>query len=516
MFFNNHLYAAQITSQKNVIMGQTIATKEQMIKYLQAHNTVKNSSYVNNFVSILIDEASYEGVRADVAFALIMQETNFLKFNVNLKESQNNYANLGTATFPDVRTGVRAVIQHLKAYASKDNLKKSVVDPRFKYVARGSSPYVEWLGINENPNKKGWSPRKNYGYDIVAKLNEVKAIRYIVPNAKLNNLAINAETYVGKNEDISASALSTNKVLYKFSLLDKATGKITLISDYSENNKVNWTPIKAGKYAVTVYAKDSLSKKSYDGFLSKTIVVKEAVKISKTVVLDAGHGGFDPGSIRYGYYEKNINMQLTEKIAAKLSAAGIKVLYTRQPGNDKYVSLEDRAKYANDMKADLFISIHHDSSDYTSANGTSVHYSSFRPGIETNDAYVIYNGGRYKLLSVAEINDRNGKGFYIDYKGMSKFVSVYSATAYDPSPSEAAKKSANLALNLVKSISSLGLINRGVQDHNLAVTKTTNMPSVLIEGGFISNKAEVTKISNTAFQDKMAGKIAEVVIESLK
>ena len=61
------------------------------------------------------------------------------------------------ATFPDPRTGVRAQIQHLKAYASKEALVNGCVDPRFSLVARGSAQYVEWLGASDNPNGKGWA-----------------------------------------------------------------------------------------------------------------------------------------------------------------------------------------------------------------------------------------------------------------------------------------------------------------------------------------------------------------------
>ena len=71
------------------------------------------------------------------------------------------------ASFKDVRTGIRAQIQHLKAYASTSPLNNACVDPRFNLVTRNTAPYVEWLGIKENPNGYGWATAKNYGYDIV-------------------------------------------------------------------------------------------------------------------------------------------------------------------------------------------------------------------------------------------------------------------------------------------------------------------------------------------------------------
>lgn len=59
------------------------------------------------------------------------------------------------------------MVQHLKAYASKEALKQPVVDPRFQYVKRGSAEYVQWLGQKENPNGYGWATAKNYGNNIV-------------------------------------------------------------------------------------------------------------------------------------------------------------------------------------------------------------------------------------------------------------------------------------------------------------------------------------------------------------
>ena len=107
--------------------------------------------------------------------------------------TQNNYAGIGAlngnakgqaATFPDPRTGVRAQIQHLKAYASKEALVNGCVDPRFSLVTRGSAQYVEWLGASDNPNGKGWAvPGKGYGSKIIALLGQIMAFEVPQPSA---------------------------------------------------------------------------------------------------------------------------------------------------------------------------------------------------------------------------------------------------------------------------------------------------------------------------------------------
>ena len=73
--------------------------------------------------------------------------------------------------------GIRAQIQHLKAYANTDPLKNPCIDPRFKYVARGSAAYVEWLGQKENPNGKGWASGAGYGEKILTILKAILATK---------------------------------------------------------------------------------------------------------------------------------------------------------------------------------------------------------------------------------------------------------------------------------------------------------------------------------------------------
>ena len=139
---------------------------------------------MKEFCQIYYDEAAAEGVKAEVAFVQAMKESAWLKFGGIVKIEQFNFAGIGaldgnsqgqSASFPDVRTGIRAQIQHLKAYGSAELLKNVCVDPRFGYVTRNSAPYVEWLGIKENPNGTGWASDAKYGYAIVNMINVLKS-----------------------------------------------------------------------------------------------------------------------------------------------------------------------------------------------------------------------------------------------------------------------------------------------------------------------------------------------------
>ena len=127
-----------------------------------------------------IEECEAEGVKAEVAFTQAMKETNFLRYGGDVNISQFNFAGIGATggvpgnSFASVRIGIRAHVQHLKAYASTEVLNQACVDPRFKYVTRNTAPYCEWLGIKENPYGKGWATAVNYGYNVVERIKNLK------------------------------------------------------------------------------------------------------------------------------------------------------------------------------------------------------------------------------------------------------------------------------------------------------------------------------------------------------
>ena len=180
-------------SKYYTIMGETSVTVDQMVKYYESTGNqypaaklgASGAATLKEFCEIYLQEAEAEGVRAEVAFAQSMKETGWLRYGGAVKIEQNNFAGIGavdndpvgsSAWFPDVRTGVRAQIQHLKAYASTNDLNNACVDPRFNLVTRGCAPYVEWLGTQENPNGSGWATSANYGASIVTMIKKLKTM----------------------------------------------------------------------------------------------------------------------------------------------------------------------------------------------------------------------------------------------------------------------------------------------------------------------------------------------------
>lgn len=174
-------------TEKTAIMGKAQATAQQMALFCRSKNSTPQltSCSLEQLAEMFIEEGEAEGVRGDVAFAQSLHETGYFKFGGIVLPTQNNYAGIGAlngnatgqaASFPDPRTGVRAQIQHLKAYASTEALVNECVDPRFSLVARGVAPYVEWLGAADNPQGRGWAvPGAGYGANIVKLLGQIMA-----------------------------------------------------------------------------------------------------------------------------------------------------------------------------------------------------------------------------------------------------------------------------------------------------------------------------------------------------
>ena len=173
---------------KYTITGSSTVTVSQMVSYYQSRTSYpsfyggSDAATIKKFCQIYLEECETENIRAEVAFAQAMKETNFLRFGGDVSITQYNFAGIGAVgggakgqSFSSVRLGIRAQIQHLKAYANYDALNNGCVDPRFTYVSRGTAPYVEWLGIPDNPYGKGWATAQNYGSSILQMIKDIKS-----------------------------------------------------------------------------------------------------------------------------------------------------------------------------------------------------------------------------------------------------------------------------------------------------------------------------------------------------
>lgn len=210
----------------------------------------------------------------------------------------------------------------------------------------------------------------------------------------------------------------------------------------------------------------------------------------RTVCIDAGHGGKDPGCHGSSANEKTVCLNIALKLGARIKAAfpHIKVIYTRD--KDVFVELDDRAKIANRNKADLFICIH--------ANSAS-------PAAYGAETYVL---GLHRTESQQKIADRENSTIYLEADKGEKYKD------FDLSPDALIARQLQLAIFLDHSISfaskvqgelkKLGRYDRGVKQAGFLVLYKTTMPSVLIETGFLTNPDEERFLADTASQSLMA------------
>ena len=156
------------------IMGKSAASVSSMVSLYNSTGHIyptiyasKGATTINDFCQIVFEEANAEGVKAEILFAQAMYETGWLQFGGSVKAEQCNFGGIGAVnataggvSFGDVRSGLRAQVQHLKAYASKEPLNNPCVDPRFEKVKRGVAPCVEDL------NGRWAVPGDGYGQRI--------------------------------------------------------------------------------------------------------------------------------------------------------------------------------------------------------------------------------------------------------------------------------------------------------------------------------------------------------------
>ncbi|WP_449598715.1 N-acetylmuramoyl-L-alanine amidase [Niallia sp. Marseille-Q9988] len=203
-----------------------------------------------------------------------------------------------------------------------------------------------------------------------------------------------------------------------------------------------------------------------------SVSATKAFKKAKSVFLDPGHGGSDPGAMAGGYTEAGLNLAVAKKVEKLLKDRGYIVYMSRT--SDTYLSLLDRSKKANELNPDIFVSIHHNStgSGSTTASGIESYYYKYNPAYPS-----VINSDKH--------NDPNR---------------VMKSTLL-----------ADLIQN--EMISATDATNRGIDGETLAVLRETAVPATLLELGFINNTAERKKLVTSSYQNKLAKAIADGIEE---
>ena len=216
----------------------------------------------------------------------------------------------------------------------------------------------------------------------------------------------------------------------------------------------------------------------------------------RTIVLDAGHGGKDPGAIskKFAIKEKAQTLYIIRQLKDALESRGIKVVMTR--GDDTFVSLSRRVDIANRSNADLFVSVHLNSSRSRSLTGFECYYLS-----EATDD----NSRALEAFENASLKLEEGTAVGENSKGLG-------TTLWDMKLTENRRESMELASQLCKSVDrSLLTRNRGTRTARFYVLKGTRMPSVLVEIGYLSNRLEELKLKDQKYLDKAVDALVQGV-----
>ena len=351
---------------------------------------------------------------------------------------------------------------------------------------------------------KPYIPNRNTSKDIkLRSSHKLKSIGFkdskliLEFDKKLSSKQVNYFTlYDPKKEqfryifDIHASIHFKSKILRKegikrIKLAQFKANTLRLVIENTKKIKVNFF-LKSNKLEIIIktnpYHKKSIIKKA-------NIQAPIRLDRNKTIVLDAGHGGKDPGAVGYRKYrEKIVVMKITNDLKSILKSRGYKVYMTRD--RDKFVKLSNRTKYANKKDADIFISIHANAVGKKDAN--KVH------GIE---CYFLSKSrtNRAKRVAAKENSaDLSDMNFY----GKQSFLNTISSHNMIASNKLAIDLQRGMLGSLKKSYKDVK--DGGVREGPFWVLVGAQMPSVLVEVGFITHPKEAKRLVSPDYQKKLA------------
>lgn len=407
------------------IMGTATCTAEQMCTYLLSVNP-KADVYATEIPKLFLEEGAIEGVRGDIAFAQSCHETGNFKFTGDVTPDQNNFAGIGTtgggvkgAYFKNARMGVRAQIQHLKAYASTAALKQECVDPRFGLVTRGVAPKVEDLGgrwaypgFSKSQYKslaEAKAAKDSYGDKIVKILKKIEDIE--IKKEDKEEIKQEGELYI-------VASACPSKGVYEgrvgaFMILDNAIRMAN-----SENKK-----IFADSTGTLVYPKEetpkeepkyyrvakSYSNGKYENQITACIVLTNAIKACKS-----GYQVFNPeGEPIYPTFK---NVTLTTKLGyiqiINDEGEGIELHYTPEFGNDNLDKVHGPA-HLGDVFDVVGTVTDDDNTMYLLSNGSYITMSDKYVKFVSKDAKLTYTAGKYKTEAECVLREGPGNDYGI-------------------------------------------------------------------------------------------------------
>jgi N-acetylmuramoyl-L-alanine amidase len=365
----------------------------------------------------------------------------------------------------EASVNIKSTIINSKSAVSKSNAILGTVTANSLVVRSGPNTKYSVIGGLRSNEKVSILSLQSGWY----KINFKTGVGYVAQSyIKTNYMVANQSD--SKNEDTTIGD-SNNTVTGEVFVGYTTATALNVRSGPSTVHNVVKVLFKGEEVVVLESQKDwlKISKNNSIGWVSSEYIILTKASQGteninkKTIVIDAGHGGFDPGSIGpTGIKEKNITLAVSLMIGNILESQGHKVIYTRKNDSITWAANEKddvraRVDISSKAKADLFISIHTNASEYSSIKGIETYFS--------------YTNSNSKLLA--------------------KFIQD----------------------NMIKS---LKLSNRGIKEENFYVIKNNQAVSALVELAYISNSAEEKLLNNSSYQQKWADAVAKGINEYLR
>ena len=216
------------------------------------------------------------------------------------------------------------------------------------------------------------------------------------------------------------------------------------------------------------------------------------IGVVRTIVIDAGHGGQDPGTSHYGLREKTMALDIAKRLRNRLQQAGLRVVMTRE--TDQFIPLSRRPAIANRLQADLFVSIHINANPNRGVTGSEVYYP--RVSVVSSDA----NWPPGILASEIGIPSTTVKDVLWDF--------VLRKTRL---------QSRRLASSIGRSLrSGLPTPYHGSKAARFVVLRESWMPSVLVEVGYVTNRAEAQRLATPEYREAASGLVADGILAYIR
>lgn len=263
-----------------------------------------------------------------------------------------------------------------------------------------------------------------------------------------------------------------------------------------EEKHFSLEPQSAKNWRFVVDLKQTNSSKTQ----TKASTNTQTVKKKKIIVLDPGHGGRDPGAIsRSGKYEKDLVLKMAKETKEFLEKAGYKVVLTRS--KDVFISLRGRIKKAHEANGDLFISIHADSAKNSSAKGLSIYTISEKASDKEAEA----------------LAERENKADILYGMDLGDYQQEVSDILIDLAKTDTMNKSSQYADNVVKEMKKkIQLLPNAHRFAGFVVLKSPNIPSVLLEMGYLSNRGEEKLMWQKSYRNKLSKALVSAVDKYFK